>query len=131
MSDQPQTALDQFLAAGKRIEAILGTHGAVAAARAIPTNHLNAVQRVQITAGDTYYGRGAAPETIEMAKRVREQLTASFVAEGQAARDAKLVEIAAELQSIRAALPSLAARAAIELGHQSRMLEHEANGGTL
>jgi len=124
-------ALATFLATARRLEAILGTHGAIAAARAIPTDRLNAVNRVQITAGDTYYGRGAAPETVELAKRVREQLTAGFVAEGEADRDAKLVEIAAELQALRAVLPQQAAAVAIDLGTQARMLAHEANGGVL
>lgn len=124
------TALETFLATARRLEAIIGSHGTIAAARAIPNERLAAVNRVQITAGDTYYGRGAAPETIEMAKRVREHLTAGFVTEGEAERDAKLAAIAAEIQALRAVLPQQAAAVAIELGHQARMLQHEANGGT-
>lgn len=46
------------------------------------------------------------------------------------ARDARLAEIAAELNALRAILPQQAAAVAIELGHQARMLQHEAQGGT-
>lgn len=44
---------------------------------------------------------------------------------------ARLAEIAAEITALRAVIPQQAAAASIELGHQARMLQHEANGGTL
>lgn len=124
------TALETFLATAKRIEDLLGTHGEVAKARDIVRDHRNAAGRVKITAGDGYYNRDGEAETVEIAKRIREQLTADFIAEGEAKRDARLREIAAEIRALVSVIPQQAAAASIELGHQARMLQHEANGGT-
>ncbi len=130
MTDSPKTALATFLATTARIQMLLGTHGEVAKARDIVRDHHNAVSRVKITTGDNYYGRDAEPETVEFAKRVREQLKADFIAEGEAKRDARLQEIAAEIRALVSVIPQQAAAASIELGHQARMLQHEAQGGT-
>lgn len=125
------TALATFLATTARIQMLLGTHGEVAKARDIVRDHRNAVDRVKISAGDGYYNREAEPETVEFAKRIREQLTADFIAKGEAQRNARLMEIAAEIRALVSVIPQQAAAASIELGHQARMLQHEANGGTL
>lgn len=127
MTDQPQTALDQFLAAAKRIHAITIE---ATSARELPRRHESIAASVRI---DT--PSWTIPAEQEMAyaaaKRVRDMIAAEHRAEGEHKRDAKLSALAVELQAIRATLPSLAASAAIELGHQSRMLEHEANGGSV
>jgi hypothetical protein len=127
MSDQPQTALDQFLATTKRMAAALSE---AKDARHIPQRVAYDVDRVLIRVETSHsWNQSIPPAAAEAAKRIKAQVDAEFRAEAERERDAKLHALAAELQSIRAALPGLAARAAIELGHQSRMLEHEANGG--
>ena len=127
MTDQPKTALDQFLAAAKRIEAI---HGEVKHARDIPQRNVRIAGAVAI-----HSTTWSAPEyqriAEEAATNLRSELSAKYRAAGEFERDAKLSTLAAELQSIRATLPALAAQAAIELGHQSRMLAYEANGGSV
>lgn len=126
MTDQPQTALDLFLAAAKRVESIIA---AASDARSIPKHQEAIAKSVRI---DT--PSWTIPKSQELAyaaaERIRDAIAAEYRAAGEHRRDERLAALAAELQSIRAALPGLAARAAIELGHQSRMLEHEANGGS-
>lgn len=125
------TALATFLATAKRIEDILKDHGALSEARNMPAVAARRVDEVSITASQPYYNRSPEPETIAATKVLRERLKDELVAAAEAARDARLAEIAAELQALRAVLPQQAAAVAIELGHQARMLQHEANGGTV
>lgn len=128
MTDQPQTALSRFLAAAKRIGEIPSD---ARAARELPARTARDVDRVLIRAEHGYsWNEKTPPAAAEAAQRIKAQVDAEFRADAERERDAKLSALAAELQSIRATLPGLAARAAIELGHQSRMLEHEANGGS-
>lgn len=125
MTDQPKTALDQFLAAAKRIEGIRGESNS---ARALINIAIRDVECVTIRADSQFYNRTPAADTEAAAKRIREMVKAEAVASAERERDAKLSALAAELQAIRATLSSLAAQAAIELGHQARMLAYEANG---
>lgn len=128
MTEQPKNALNQFLAAAKRIEAISSE---TTSAREMPNRVKYDVDKVVIRAEAGRYWNESIPQrAVDVAQLVKDQVHAEFRAEAERERDAKLYALAAELQSIRAALPGLAARAAIELGHQSRMLEHEANGET-
>ena len=121
------TALATFLATAKRIEDLLGELPRV---RDLPAAAAAAVQRVEIRPHD--WDR-SAPNLLSGANAARE-IQAALVetrrAEGAAARDARLAEIAREINALRAVLPHQAAAVAIELGHQARMLQHEANGGT-
>lgn len=127
MTDQPKTALDQLLDAAKRIEAISSE---AKHTRELPQRVAYDVARVQIAVETNRYWNEKTPAAaMEAAKRIRAQVDAEFQADAEQERDTKLSALAAELQSIRATLPSLAAQAAIELGHQSRMLAYEANGG--
>lgn len=122
------TALDTFLATAKRIEGLLGELPAV---RGLPDAAVRAAKSVEIR---PYEWDDKRPELLNSANAAR-ALQAALMevkrTEGAAARDARLVEIAAELQALRAVLPQQAAAVAIELGHQARMLQHEANGGTV
>lgn len=129
MTDQTQTALDQFLAAAKRIETIFSL---AKDARNIPQQVAYDVNRVVIRVETSHYWNQSIPPAAEAAaKRIKAQVDAQFRADAEHERDAKLHALAVEIQSIRAALPSLAASAAIELGKQARALDHEANGGAL
>lgn len=124
------TALATFLATAKRIEAILEKRGDLAMARLMPEIAARRVDEVSITASQPYYNRSPEPETVAASKVLRERLKDELVAAAEAARDARLAEIAAELTALRAVLPQQAAAVAIELGHQARMLQHEAEGWT-
>ncbi|CAM5769958.1 hypothetical protein [Bosea minatitlanensis] len=129
MTDQPKTALDQFLAAAKRIEAI---HSDVKSARGIPDRVGYDIDKVAIRVETgSYWNQNIPPLAAEAAKRIKDQVAAEFRADAEHERDAKLHALAVEMETIRAALPSLAAQASIELGHQARMLAYEANGGAL
>lgn len=121
------TALATFLATAKRIEGLLEAAGA---ARHIPKDRASLARCVEIRTHSWGNAETQARAT-EAAARIRTKLVDEYRTEGEAARDARLAEIAAELQALRAVLPQQAAAGAIELGHQARMLQHEANGGTL
>lgn len=124
-------ALDTFLATAKRIEDILRDHGALASARAKPAVAARRIDEVSIRAEQPYYNRSPEPETIAAAKAIREHLKADLIAAAEMERDAKLHALAAELAALAGDLGNQATAARIELGHQARMLEHEANGGTV
>lgn len=127
MTDQPQTALAQFLAAAKRIEGIPREADGV---RRHPDRVADDVSKISIYANHARWNYQTVPlAATEAADRIKAEVAAEFRADAERERDAKLHALAAEMESIRATLPALAAKAAIELGHQSRMLAYEANGG--
>lgn len=119
------TALATFLATAKRIDELLGRE--IVVARQMPAEAASAVGAVRIDAG--YYDSSGL--ITKAAGEIKARVTEEKRAEAEAARDARLAEIAAELTALRAVLPQQAAAVAIELGHQARMLQHEANGGAL
>lgn len=122
------TALATFLATTKRIEALLSELPRI---RDLPDAAARAVERVEIRPHD--WDR-SAPDLLSGAKAAREiqrAMVESRRAEGAAVRDVRLQEIAAEIRALVSVIPQQAAAASIELGHQARMLQHEANGGTL
>lgn len=125
MTDQTQTALDQFLAAAKRIEAISADADR---ARSLPDRYVLIAASVQVNT-PSWTIPAEQQRAYAAAQRVRDTIAAEHRADGEHQRDAQLNALAAELQAIRAALPSLAASAAVELGRQARALDHEANGG--
>lgn len=121
------TALATFLATAKRIETLLGDIGN---ARRIPEHRAAVANSVRV--GTPSWSLPKDQEVAYAAAQdLRTRLVAQYRATGYAARDARLAEIAAELQALRAVLPQQAAATAIELGHQARLLQHEANGGTV
>jgi hypothetical protein len=129
MTDQPQTSLDLFIATVERIKDI---RGSVRAVRELPSRVAHDVDRVQITVERGYsYNEKLPAAACDAARRIKAQMEAEFRADAEHARDAKLSALAAEMESIRAVLPSLAARAAIDIGHAARLLKHEADGGAL
>jgi hypothetical protein len=121
------TALATFLATAKRIEDLLGD---IPRARALPDTAASSASDVEIRPYHYDDKRPALLNCANAARAIKERLMAERRAEGEAARDARLAEIAAELNALRAILPQQAAAVAIELGHQARMLQHEAQGGT-
>lgn len=126
MSEPKQTSLDLFIATVERIKDIRSEANV---ARNLINVAIRDVECVKVIADSPYYNRTPTSQTADAAKRIRDQVKAEAVADAEHERDAKLSALAVEMESIRAVLPSLAARAAIDLGHQARMLAFEANGG--
>lgn len=120
------TALATFLATAKRIECALDN---IAAAKRIPEHRAAVAKSVDIRT-PIWSVPAVQAEANEAAEALRSKLIADYRAAGEAARDARLAEIAAEINALRAILPQQAAAVAIELGHQARLLQHEAQGGT-
>ncbi len=123
------SALKTFLATVEQIEGLLGELPQV---RDLPEAAARSAANVDIR--PYHHHADARPALLSCANAAREiqkRMVEERRAEGAAARDARLAEIAAELEALRAVLPQQAAAAAIEIGHQARMLRHEAEGGTL
>ncbi len=129
MSEPNQTALDLFIATVERIK---GIRSDARAARELPSRMARDVERVQITVERGYsYNEKLPPAACDAARRIKAQMQAEFRADAEHERDTKLSALAVEMEAIRATLPSLAAKASIEIGHQARLLKHEADGGAL
>lgn len=122
------TALATFLATAKRIEGLLASLDGV---RRHPDRVMDDVKQVTIYANSARWNYQTVPKAAtSAAEEIRDQVAAQFRANAEAERDARLTEIAAELNALRAVLPQQAAAVAIELGHTARILQHEAQGGT-
>ncbi|KPH79361.1 hypothetical protein [Bosea vaviloviae] len=121
------SALETFLATTKRIEALITN---AANARRIPDRQASIAKSVRI---DTPSWTVPAEQELAYAaaEALRGRLVADYQAAGEQRRDSILVEVAAELHALRAILPQQAAAVAIDLGQQARMLQHEAQGGTV
>lgn len=116
-------ALIEFFARVERLKALLGNYGLIEKARGIPNDKVRAVNALRI--GVDGYSR-MTPELDALAQRAFTHMKAEERAAGEAERDLLLAEYAAELESLRAILPSLAAKASIELGVIARSLaNHE------
>ncbi len=100
--------------------ALENEYGAIAKANAIPTAWRRRCEAISISARDGRYANEATPEDIAVAKEIQSELAAKYEAAGSVERDAALIRIASELESLRAILPGLAAKAAIEAGEQAR-----------
>jgi hypothetical protein len=120
------TALATFLATAKRIEGLLGELPGV---RRIPENRVAIAKSVRIDTPSWTIPKDQE-DAHAAAQDLRGRLMAEYRAAGEAARDARLAEIAAEIRALVSVIPQQAAAASIELGHQARMLQHEAQGGT-
>lgn len=121
------TALATFLATAKRIEDLLGELPRV---RDLPAAAARSAERVEIRPFDWDDKRPDLLSCANAARALQKALVEIKRSEGETARNARLAEIAAEITALRAVLPQQAAAVAIELGHQARTLQHEAQGGT-
>jgi len=121
-------SLDKFIEHVARIKAFIGDYGLLAKARGIPNDRVRAVNVLRITTDS--YGR-MTPELDALAQRAFTHMKEEERAAGEAERDRLLIEYAAELESIRAILPELAAKAAIDLGTIARALKAEAESDGL
>ncbi len=70
------------------------------------------------------------PDDLEAAKMVTEGFQMQFEDIGLKRQHERLMEIAAEIEGLRAILPTLAGHAAVELGQLARSIVHEATSGS-
>ncbi len=115
-------SLEQFIKSVERIKSFFGVCGLLDRARGIPNDNVRAVNALRITAGS--YDR-MTPELDALAQRAFAHMKVEERAAGEAERDLLLAEYAAELESLRAILPSLAAKASIEIGVIARSLTEQ------
>lgn len=116
MSDD---ALKVFFTRIDRLKTLFGDYGLIEKARSIPNDKVRAVNALRI--GVDGYSR-MTPELDALAQRAFTYMKAEERTAGEAERDLLLATYAAELESLRAILPSLAAKASIELGVIARSL---------
>lgn len=97
--------------------------------RGMPERHGNLAKRVRISYDAGYFEtdhEAATAVTKPMAEAWLAKIVAEAIEKAERHRDERLISAAAEIEAIRAILPSLAASAAIELGVMARALRDEA-----
>ena len=120
MTDLPKKT-NEFRIIVERIERILKYE--VTYQRDLPRQYASNV--AGLTIGDSSWGR-PNPDAVNAAKAVKEAALNAETLRGEKERDAGLRELAAELESLRAVLPGLAASASIEIGEVARAMKEEA-----
>jgi hypothetical protein len=113
-----------FLKAAGLVKRMTDQYGLIRAARDLPGNYGCEAARVRLALGHVSF---ADQDHIEkLGTQVIELVKAQETLRGEIERDALLGKYAAELESLRAILPQIAAKAAIELGELARELRSEA-----
>jgi hypothetical protein len=124
-------ALQELIATIERVKCLTDTsvnYSMLSKARALPATYVGAASGLRIAHDSVYGGRAAAMQE-ELAKKLAERMSAEERARGERERDILLSKYSAELESLRAILPSLAAKAAVEIGMIARALADEARSG--
>ncbi len=118
------SAIAELLTVSQRIAHLIDReqYGAVGKANAIPYSWKRRVEAISISARDGSWARDAKPEDIEAAKAIRDELAKRYEIDGQLERSAALGKITAEIESLRAILPTIAAKAAVEAGIEARSI---------
>ncbi len=134
MTDQPQPALAQMVRIVARVNQIMRpdegySTNLITDARKLVESAAVAGNNVRF---DIRYGSDADKERFanHMANAAA-RVKAEMIADAEDMRDDLLRRYAAELDQLRAILPSLAAKLSIEIGEVARHLKQEANGGPL
>jgi capsule polysaccharide export protein KpsE/RkpR len=115
------TDIATFYATVQRIERLMNHLSNEA--REMPGQYARRVDSLRVSA--THYSR-VSEEQEALAAALQKAMRAKEIARSEAERDTKLREIAAELESLRAVLPGLAAQVSIEMGVTARALVEEA-----
>lgn len=105
-----------------------GDYGAIGRANAIPAINRRRVEAVSISARDGHWAREAELAVIEAAKAIRSELAARNEEQGRTERLVALKAIADELESLRAIIPAVAAKVAIEAGTVARSIAELSKG---
>lgn len=101
------------------------SYGVVSKARRLPTEYVDNIKTLKVE--HRYYGNRIPDEHLAAMEQVKTAMCESERARGEADRNQKLLAISAELESLRAILPNLAAKMAIEVGKRARALADEAS----
>lgn len=117
-------AITKLLTVTQRIAHLVDAeqYGAVGKARAIPHIWRRRVEAVSISARDGNWAREAKQEDIDVAKSIQKELAIKYEEEGKIEMAAALDAIVSELEGLRAIVPSLAAKAAVEAGVEARKI---------
>ncbi len=116
--------LAEFLAAVKRIEELTSdvSYGLIAKARDLPK--IYAGQASAMTLNENSFTSYRAPDNVKVAfALVVKRVTKEERERGERERNHLLFQYSEELESLRAILPSLAARATIEIGVIAREIK--------
>lgn len=122
------SAIEELSKIASRIASLSSTeteYQGIGEARNMPRKMSWASERIRITADNGYGSSGKEAEVI--AKEMQQRLAAEYKAKAEAAMRQRLLAIASELEALRAILPSLAAKAAVEAGVVARGCEAEAS----
>jgi hypothetical protein len=115
-----------LLKAAALIDSITRQHGLASAARDLPKRYASQAEQIKLSMSDVSFSERDAIH--KLGSRAVHIVIAQERQRGEMERDALLAKYAAELESLRAVLPHLAAKAAIELGEIARGLADEARG---
>jgi hypothetical protein len=125
------SALKNLIAAVGRIKQLSesGQYSTLAKARALPDEYAREVGGLRVDPWSSYGGRPSDNQQ-KLAERLKKRMVDEERTRGKSERDDLLAKYAAELESLRAILPALAAAASVELGTLSRALADEAKNGS-
>lgn len=124
MANETTGSISALFGAVHRIEQLsrLNTTGPYTQARNLPQER--EFRAKQIVVQTSAYGAEIKAEDRALAARLKDQLIEEAKREGEIERDRRLSAYARELESLRAALPAMAAKAAIEAGLIARHLAY-------
>jgi hypothetical protein len=125
------SALKKLIAAVVRIKQLSESeqYSTLAKARALPSEYARDVSGLRVDPGPSYGGRPSDNQQ-KLAERLKKRMVDEERTRGKSERDELLAKYAAELESLRAILPALAASACVEVGVLSRALAEEAKNGS-
>jgi hypothetical protein len=97
-------------------------------ARGLPGDYMRAVNGLRVDSSSSY-GNRVSDHQQALADKLKSRMVEEERDRGERERDALLARYAAMLESLRAALPAIAAAASIEIGGIARALAAEAKKG--
>ncbi len=123
------TEIQRLIATVERVRILTDaseSYSTLSKARGLPSTYAQAARSLKIINPDMGYGSRLSPIQEELAKKLGERMALEEHARGERERDILLSKYSAELESLRAILPSIAAKAAVEIGVVARSLAKEA-----
>ena len=108
----------------KRLSSTDGHYSGIGEARYIPSKLVGAASRIRFS----YDAYRAAPDPVELevASLMQKEFVERYRVKGEAQKRERLLEIAAELETLRIELPHIAAKACVEIGVVARECRAEA-----
>lgn len=115
------TAMEAFFAATNRLASLTSDkpYEPISRARGRPSEFSSRLWNIKI------YSDSRDADLVAAAEAVKEDLRDKLTADGEALRRIELGAIADQIEALRSALPSMAAKAVIEMGVLARELKEE------